>query len=108
MIVAFDLHRGARVALVASRIGHLFEQLIDTRTIDCTRLNECIHIMLVGKGLTLALHYFYLFDMLFGADTFLNRVLLPGRTYAAEELAGALKDALNAATWFGDNQYGIR
>ena len=62
VIVAFDLHGGARVALVAGRIRHLFEQLIDTCTVDCTRLNECIDLLLVGECLPLAFHHFYLFD----------------------------------------------
>ena len=52
-------------------------------------------------------HYFYWFERLLNVDTVLNRAVLSERAYTAEELALELKHALNAATWFGDNQYDV-
>ena len=50
-------------------------------------------------------HYFYWFEKLDGVDTVFNRCELPEQGYDAEELAGALQTAINAATWFGDGLY---
>ena len=38
-------------------------------------------------------------------DTVFNHCELPQQGYDAEELAGALQTAMNAATWFGDGLY---
>ena len=50
-------------------------------------------------------HYFYWFEKLDGVDIVFNRCALPEQGYDAEELAGALQTAINAATWFGDGLY---
>ena len=50
-------------------------------------------------------HYFYWFEKLDGVDTVFDRCELPEQGYDAEELAGALQTAMNAATWFGDGLY---
>ena len=52
-------------------------------------------------------HYFYWFERLLNVDTVLNRAVLSERAYTAEELALELNNALNAATWCGDNQYDV-
>lgn len=56
-------HRGlSRLAPVSCGLRHFLEQLFDTGTIDRTRLEERIYVLLVSKLLPLAFHDLNLLD----------------------------------------------